>query len=460
MKQENSFYKSVIKIAVPVTLQSLVQSSFSVIDQVMTGQLGSISIAGIGLGGKFYSIFSVLVSAIAAVAGIMIAQYIGKKDNQEVSRSFFVNMMMALFLALLFTGMCLIFPSQIMGVYTKDAMTREVAAGYLRIIAVSYIPVAVGTLLSTLLRCMNAAVIPLYASILAAVINTGMNYVLIFGKFGFPRMGVTGAAVATVISQSISCFLILGLFFWYYRKQELRLEFVFRMSHSGRIQYLGILLPILVCEFFWSLGENVYAAIYGHIGTASCAAMTLTSPIQVLVIGALSGLSQAAAILIGKSLGSEEYEKAYAESKKLMLYGLVGAVMLSLLLMVSRSYYVQIYNVEEEVRVVAGQILFAFALVAPVKVLNMILGGGLIRSGGRTKYVMWIDMIGTWCFGVPLGLLTAFVLKLSIPYVYFILSMEEGVRLAISLVVFRKRSWMHSLEQTAEKTVTVEGGAG
>ena len=460
MKQENSFYKSVIKIAVPVTLQSLLQSSFSVIDQVMTGQLGSTSIAGIGLGGKFYSIFSVLVSAIAAVAGIMIAQYIGKKDNREISRSFFVNIMMALFLALLFTGMCLIFPSQIMGVYTKDAMTREVAAGYLRIIAVSYIPVAVGTLLSTLLRCMNAAVIPLYASILAAVINTGMNYVLIFGKFGFPRMGVTGAAVATVISQSISCFLILGLFFWHYRKQELRLEFVFRMSHSGRIQYLGILLPILVCEFFWSLGENVYAAIYGHIGTASCAAMTLTSPIQVLVIGALSGLSQAAAILIGKSLGSEEYEKAYAESKKLMLYGLVGAVMLSLLLMVSRSYYVQIYNVEEEVRVVAGQILFAFALVAPVKVLNMILGGGIIRSGGRTKYVMWIDMIGTWCFGVPLGLLTAFVLKLSIPYVYFILSMEEGVRLAISLVVFRKRSWMHSLEQTAEKTVTVEGGAG
>lgn len=460
MKQENSFYKSVIKIAVPVTLQSLLQSSFSVIDQVMTGQLGSTSIAGIGLGGKFYSIFSVLVSAIAAVAGIMIAQYIGKRDNQEVSRSFFVNIMMALFLALLFTGMCLIFPSQIMGAYTKDAMTREVAAGYLRIIAVSYIPVAVGTLLSTLLRCMNAAVIPLYASILAAVINTGMNYVLIFGKFGFPRMGVTGAAVATVISQSISCFLILGLFFWHYRKQELRLEFVFRMSHSGRIQYLGILLPILVCEFFWSLGENVYAAIYGHIGTASCAAMTLTSPIQVLVIGALSGLSQAAAILIGKSLGSEEYEKAYAESKKLMIYGLAGAVMLSLLLMVSRGYYVQIYNVEEEVRVVAGQILFAFALVAPVKVLNMILGGGIIRSGGRTKYVMWIDMIGTWCFGVPLGLLTAFVLKLSIPYVYFILSMEECVRLAISLVVFRKRSWMHSLEQTAEKTVTIEGGAG
>ena len=320
-------------------------------------------------------------------------------------------------------------------------------------IAVSYIPVAVGTLLSTLLRCMNAAVLPLYASILAAVINTGLNYVLIFGKLGFPELGVTGAAVATVISQSISCLLILGLFFWYYRKQELRLEFVFRMNKSGRIQYLGILLPILVCEFLWSLGENVYAAIYGHIGTDACAAMTLTSPIQVLVIGALSGLSQAAAILIGKSLGSEEYEKAYAESKKLMLSGLAGAVMLSLVLIVSRSYYVQIYNVEEGVQAMAGQILFAFALVAPVKVLNMILGGGIIRSGGKTKYVMWIDMTGTWCFGVPLGLLTAFVLKLSIPYVYFILSMEECVRLAISMVVFQKKNWMRSLEQAEGGTV-------
>lgn len=460
MGQKNSFYKSVLNIAVPVTLQSLLQSSFSVIDQVMTGQLGSVSIAGIGLGGKFYSIFSVLVSAIAAVAGIMIAQYMGKKDDREVSRSFFINGMLALVLALLFTGMCLLFPSQIMGAYTKDTMTKEVAAGYLRIIAVSYIPVAVGTLFSTLLRCMNAAVIPLYASILAAVINTGLNYVLIFGKLGFPGLGVTGAAVATVISQSISCFLILGMFLWHYRRQELRLEFVFRMNKNGRIQYLGILLPILVCEFLWSLGENVYAAIYGHIGTDACAAMTLTSPIQVLVIGALSGLSQAAAILIGKSLGSGEYEKAYADSKKLMLYGLVGAVMLSLVLIAGRSYYVQIYNVEEGVQKVAGQILSAFALVAPAKVLNMILGGGIIRSGGRTKYVMWIDMTGTWCFGVPLGLLTAFVLKLPIPYVYFILSMEECVRLAISLVVFRKKNWMRSLEQTEETMAAGEGETG
>ena len=387
-----------------------------------------------------------LVSAIAAVAGIMIAQYMGKRDSREVSRSFFINMIMAVSLAVLFSVMCGIFPSQIMGLYTEDAMTKETAAEYIRILAVSYIPMAVGTLLSTLLRCMEAAVLPLYASIIAAAVNTGLNYVLIFGKFGFPKMGVNGAAIATVISQAIGCILIIILFFIYYKKQNIKLDFIFRLSKSGRLQYIGILLPIIICEFFWSLGENVYTAIYGHIGTDPCAAMTLTVPIQVLMIGALNGVAQAAGILIGKALGNEEYERAYEESKKLMIYGLAGSVILSIALIFLSRYYVQIYNVEKYVQDVAGQILFAFAIISPVKVLNMILGGGIVRSGGKTKYMMCIDFIGTWIFGVPLGLLSAFVFKLSIPYVYFILSLEECVRFVITFAVFRKKNWMRSLK--------------
>ena len=212
------------------------------------------------------------------------------------------------------------------------------------------------------------------------------------------------------------------------------------------MQYLGILAPILVCEFMWSLGENVYVAIYGNIGTDSCAAMTMTAPIQGLVIGALSGLAQAAGILIGKSLGNEEYDKAYKDSKRLMWYGLVGSLVLSVALVLLGQFYVRIYNVEPQVRTMAYQLLVVFAIVSPVKVQNMILGGGIIRSGGKTQYVMWVDLIGTWIFGVPLGLLSAFVFDLPITYVYFILSMEEVVRLLISVVIFRKKRWMRTLE--------------
>ena len=211
-------------------------------------------------------------------------------------------------------------------------------------------------------------------------------------------------------------------------------------------QYLSMLLPILVCEVVWSLGENVYAAIYGHIGTDASAAMTLTNPVQGLLIGALCGLSQAASVIIGKKLGHGEYEDAYTSSKRLIRYGAIGAVILSAVVILTSAFYVEIYQVDASVKMLTRQILFAYALVAPFKVLNMILGGGIIRSGGRTKYVMFIDMIGTWCFGVPLGLLSAFLLGLSIPFVYFILSMEECIRFGISLVVFRNKKWMHQLE--------------
>ncbi|MDE6184871.1 MAG: MATE family efflux transporter, partial [Lachnospiraceae bacterium] len=366
MEQEQSFYKLVGRIALPVTLQSLLQSSFSVIDQVMTGQLGSYSIAGIGLGGKFSSIYSVMISAIAAVAGIMIAQYMGKKDSREVSRSFYLNMLLGVCLAVAFTGICIFFPKYIMGIYTKDVLTRDIAAGYLQIIAFSYLPMAVMTLLATLLRCMDAASLPLYASIFSAVVNTGLNYLLIFGKLGLPRMEVKGAALATVFSQIVGCVCCILFFFIYYKKQNEKKDVVLLLRYgkecsilstflnkNGRMQYLGILLPILACEFFWSLGENVYTAIYGNIGTKACAAMTLTIPIQVLMIGALSGLSQAAAILIGKSLGSKAYEKAYQDSKKLMWCGFAGSVLLSLLLAAAGGFYVQIYQVEDELRSLA-----------------------------------------------------------------------------------------------------------
>ena len=207
-----------------------------------------------------------------------------------------------------------------------------------------------------------------------------------------------------------------------------------------------MLLPFLVCELMWSLGENVYAAIYGHLGTDACAAMTLTNPIQGLMIGALCGLSQAAGVVIGKLLGTGEYEEAYQAAKKLLLYGLAGSLALSVVLLIVKGLYVEIYRVEDSVKLLTCQILTVYALIAPFKVQNMILGGGIIRSGGKTRYTMWIDLIGTWGFGVPLGLLASFVLKLSIPYVYFLLSLEECVRFGISLVVLRKRKWMQQLE--------------
>ncbi len=449
MKKE-SFARTVFQIALPVTLQSLLQFSFSVVDQVMIGQLGSYSIAAIGLGGKFVSLYSVVLAAIASAAGIMIAQYMGSRDEESTDRSFYVNMAMSVGLAFLFVFLCTLFPARIMAVYTKDETARKLAADYIRILALSFLPMAVSSIVTVMLRCMEHAALPLYAGVAALAFNTGFNYLLIFGKWFFPYMGVKGAAFATVFAQTAMC----GILLYYYVRLRGRKNAAFRLEKMKEYlscpleykkQYGKILGPILVCEFMWSLGENIYTVIYGNMGTEECAAMTMTIPVQTLMIGALSGLSQAVGILTGKSLGAGQYEKAFRESKKILGYGMTGAVFLSLCFLGVSRFYVRLYNVGPLLQEMTRYILVSFALVCPVKVLNMILGGGIIRSGGKTKYVMFIDMAGTWLFGVPLGFFGAFVLKLPVWHVYFLLSMEECVRLGISLIIFKKRSWMGRL---------------
>ena len=439
--KEQPFFRSVCALAIPVALQSMLQASFGAVDQVMIGQLGGVEVAAVGLAGKFTGIFNVIVSAVGAVAGIMISQYMGQKNVAETRRSVILNLWVCLVFAALFTVVGVALPKQIMGLYINDSTTAEAAGRYLAIVSGTFLPTAAVTILSTYLRCKKKASLPLYAGIASAAVNTGLNWVLIFGKLGAPSLGIMGAALSTLISQLVYFAVILIMYLKYRERAEKTAPVPF-----NRRQYLSMLLPLLVSEFMWVLGENVYAGIYGHLGTDASAAMTLTNPVQSLAIGALCGLSQAAAIIIGKRLGDGDSETAYREAKKLLLYGLVGSLPLSLLIFFVSHRYVLIFNVETGIRNLTVQILAAYAAVLPFKVLNMIIGSGILRSGGKTTYVMVIDLMGTWLFGVPLGLLTAFVFHWSIPLVYLALSLEECIRFAVSLVVFKRRRWMNQLK--------------
>ncbi len=443
--KKKSFLASALGIAIPVGLQSMLQSSFSMIDQLMVGQLGTTAVSAVEVAGRPAFIYSVVTGAVAAIAGIMISQYLGMKDSDMADRSLSVNLAITAVLAALFTALCLSVPDQIVGIFVGDAPAIRSAGGaYLRIIVWTYLPMGIASILAVMIRCMDKAVWPLAAGITSAVVNTGLNYVLIFGHLGFPAMGITGAAIASVISQLVNLLLIF-LMFCFLRRGK-RFHFNLRVGKAFWSQYLAMLWPLLVTEFLWSLGQNVNTFIYGHLDPGDLAAMSMTGPVQGLFIGALSGVSQAAGILIGKRLGAGEYREAYGESKKLVGYGLAGSLILSVVLIGIRDFYVTLYNVEPQVQETAGMLLLAFAMLAPVKVANMILGGGVVRSGGKTGYIMVIDVVGTWLVGVPLGLVTAFVFHMPVFWVYFILSQEELVRLIMTVFVFKRGGWMNRLE--------------
>ena len=258
-------------------------------------------------------------------------------------------------------------------------------------------------------------------------------------------MGIKGAAIATLISQLFNLVFIGIGFVLCIRKDGDQPILSLHFKKITIRDYLIMILPILISEFLWSLGQNVESAVYGHLGTSNLAAYTLTGPIQGLMIGALSGLSAAAGVMVGKRLGRKEYDEAYTESKKIMCAGLVGAAAVSALLILLSGVYTGFYRVDDNVKELGKILLIVFALYAPVKVENMILGGGIIRSGGNTKIIMIIDIIGTWCIGIPLCLLAAYVFKWGIVGVYTLLTTEELFRLAVSLIIFRRRKWIISL---------------
>lgn len=437
--------KSLCKIAVPVTLQSMLQASFSIVDQIMIGQLGETNISAVGLGSNFSLIFSVVIGAIGAVAGILIAQFMGAEDKKEAWCSFDVSLICGIMISALFLLAAGAFPLQILGLYTEDMSIINTGAVYFRIVAFSYIPMAVSNILSAWLRCREHATIPFLASFGAVAVNTGLNYLLIFGKFGFPRMEIKGAAIATLISQLFNLVFIVIGFVVCNRRDGDKPVLSLRFKKITIRDYLVMIMPIMVSEFLWSLGQNVESAVYGHLGTSNLAAYTLTGPIQGLIVGALSGLSAAAGVMIGKRLGRKEYDEAYAESKKIMYAGLAGSVVVASLLILLAGVYTGLYRVDNSVKELGQILLIVFALYAPVKVENMILSGGIIRSGGNTKIIMVIDIVGTWCIGIPLCLLAAYVFRWGIVGVYALLTTEEIFRLAVALVIFRKRKWMISL---------------
>ena len=438
--KKDTFLKRAFKIAIPVALQAMLQSSFSMVDQLMVGQLGKTAIAAVEVGSKPGFVFTFVSGAVATVTGIMVSQYMGKEDEEKINVSMSVNLCVMMLIAALTALACFFAPYSLARIFTEDSAVAKTAASYIGIVSFIYPLSGIATILAVQIRCKDHSEYPLYVSAAASVVNTVLNFVLIFGYIGMPALGVNGAAIASLSSQVVN----LALMVFFYVK-TCSFKFDLRMNKEEMWQYIVMLMPIVLNELLWTVGQNVNTYIYGHMGTNELAGMSLTGPIQGLLIGALSGLAQAAGILIGKRLGEKEYDKAYSESQQLCLYGFAGAVILSTLLVILRSLYIGLFKVDLDVRGIGGQLLLAFAILAPVKVMNMILGGGIIRSGGRTKYIMIIDMLGTWLVGVPLGLYAGLVLKLPIVWTYFILSQEELFRLVITIFMFRSKKWMNTI---------------
>ncbi|AEV28148.1 putative efflux protein, MATE family [Sphaerochaeta pleomorpha str. Grapes] len=445
MQQNQTNSKNqVLVLALPVTLQSLFQSSLGIIDQLMVGQLGTESIAAVGMGSKFANLYTVSLAAIGTAASIMMAQYYGQKNTKGVSKAFFINTLYAFILMILFAVPALFFPHSILSLYTNESAVIPLASDYLFLIGLGFPPLLITMMLANHMRNVGYPNLPMVSGSISVVANTLLNFLLIFGSLGFPRLGLKGAAVATTFTRYLECVLLLLLFLKIQKKTPFKITWEPGIFRDFALPAFLIGLPVLVNEFLWGFGETVYAVIYGHMGTQAMAAMTLTFPVQGLSIGLFSGVSTAAAILIGNLLGKKEEERAYALTKDFMKWTVFGSLGLGMLLVLATPFYVKLFKVNLETYSLGVTTLKVFCVALWIKVSNMVLGG-IVRSGGKTHYTLFLDMLGTWGIGVPLGFVAAFIWNLPLPWVYALITFEELVRFALGIMVIRTKKWMGTL---------------
>lgn len=433
-----------LKLAVPITIQQLVISSTNLLDVLMIGQLGETTIAAMGLSNQIFFLLVIFLFGISSGSAIFTAQYWGKGDLKNLRKVMGIGLTLAVSVAIFYTLIALLIPKTVLSIYTKDQAVIELGSQYLQIVGFGYIFTAISLTYVSVLRSTQNVRLPMIITIIALSTNVLLNYCLILGNFGFPALGIRGAAIGTLIARILEFTLLI---YFSYRKQtaaaaklsELRYNFPFF------INVIKTSLPAAINEVFWSLGITTYYAVYARISTEAVAAININSTIENMTFVVLIGAANSCAIMIGNQIGAGEEKDAFVYGARFLIISIFLAFVMGGLVLLLRPYILSLYNIEPISYDYAYRIQFIYAISAWIRASNLVLFIGILRSGGDTRYALMVEMASIWLIGVPSALIGGFVLHWPVYYVYALVLSEEIVKLAIVLPRFLSRKWIHNL---------------
>ena len=450
---DKNFFRTLLRIAFPITIQQFITSGIGTLDVLMVGQLGETSIAALGLANQVYFLLQLLLFGVSSGAAIFTAQYWGVRDVANIRRVLGICLSITIPAAVLFTTAAVFFPGAVLRFYTNDPAVIALGSQYLRIVGVSYVLFAVSFSYSAILRSTEQVKLPMLVSAMALILNSLLNYALIFGNFGLPEMGVRGAALGTSISRGMEFFVM--VFFTYRLKTPAaaRLREMMGFDFAFFKRTLQVSMPAAVNEVLWSLGITTYNSVYAHIGTESIAAMNIANTIESMAFVVFMSLANGAAIMIGNKIGAGHEEVAREYAGRFLKLGILGALITGAILIVVREPILLLYNITPESARYASNILLIFSLLMWVKVSNLMIFIGILRSGGDTRYALLAEALAIWLIGVPMALVGGFVLKLPVYWVYLMVFSEEFVKLVVVYRRYRTGRWIHNLVREPEPVV-------
>ena len=446
------FYSRLLFLSFPIIVQNLLMNSLSFIDTLMITKVSEEALAAVGLANQMYFLITLFYFGVSSGAAIFVAQYWGAKQIDKLQRTMGIALSIGLIGAIVSAFFSFFFPTLIMNVFTQDPVVVAYGIDYLRIVSVSYLMTSVVMIYSASLRSTGDSKTPMYITFISLIVNVILNYALILGHFGFPRLEVKGAAIGTLIARTLEMFLL--IFIIYRRKSAVAapLKTLFSFSFDEVKSYFATCFPVILNEIFWSLGMVFYKIAFARLGTTVIASVNVSQSIEHLFFVILIGISNAAAILIGNKIGENDIPLAQKYASTLIKIVIIFGVFMGVGLFTLAPIIPRLFTLSDYVYEITVRSLQCMALLIPIKAVTMLVVVGILRSGGDTKFSMFIELGGVWGIGVPLAFIGALVFKLPIYYLYLLVGLEEVVKASIGYYRIKSNKWITRLvEEPDEK---------
>ena len=444
------YFPGIRKIALPIILQQFAFAGLNMLGVIFVGQKGETSVAAVGFAGQIAFLLNLVHFGIISGAAMFTAQFWGRKDIPNLRRVLGLCLMIASMASLIFFALAQLIPSQILHIYTRDAAVIELGADYVRLFSWTFLFFAVTFSYALVMRSTGDVRTPTTVSVIALLISTFLSYSLIFGRFGFPQLGIQGAALAAVIARGLECIALVTITYAGKSPVAASLRELTDFDRSFVMKVIQPMLPVILNELFWSLGITAYNAIYGRMGTESFAAMNIVSTIEQMAFVAFIGISNATSVLVGNRIGAGREDEAYLYAGRSLGLGILGGIAAGLLLQVVKVPVLSLYKVSPGVIANASQVINVITFFLWLRVNNMTIVVGILRAGGDTRFSLFLDGIIIWIVGVPMAYLGANVFHFPVYLVYLCAMSEEVTKWFLGMARYRSRKWIHDLAAQVE----------
>ena len=441
-ERKRSLRKEIVRLALPIALQQFMTALVGACDAIMLGKLSQDAMSAVSLATQVTFVFNLFMFAFMAGENMFVAQYYGKGDYTGISQVFSLVTKICGCIAVVFLAGTLFFPEQLMRILTNEETLIVLGSEYLRVIGISYVFSGIAQTFLAIMKNCGAVNMSTLINGVMVILNIALNAVFIFGLSGFPKMGIKGAALATVLATVVQFLWSVGYVLCRIRAVKFSLRSC-EKKLFGRFWQKAV--PLLINNLAWGIGFSMYSVIMGHLGTDAVAANGIANISKNLVVCFCLGLGNAGSIIVGNRLGADRLQEAKEVGETLTKTAIIAGIVSGLVLIAVSPFITKMVDLTPTARGYLQKMLLISSYYIAGKSVNCMTIGGIFAAGGDSKFGMLCDSVTLWCIIVPLGCICAFILKLPVMIVYFVLNLDEIIKLPVVYKHYKKYKWIKNL---------------